>query len=358
VSQAALELTGSSARAHSSPPRAAQRSASPYVAAWWYDWLFFLAPPLLGLLLGGVIGALDIAHERFWLDGRRVTYVGLGIGALVNAHLVAVLFRSHGSPGIFKRHPIRFVVVPPLLVVIIASSAPVMLVTTVVIVFWDAYHSALQTFGFARMYDRRAGNDPALGRRLDLGLNLLLYLGPIVAGASMLAHFEKLVELEELGITFLASVPTFLHAEQRAIGWIIAAAGATFVGCYLVAYARLARRGYRVSWPKVFLLSTTGLCSIVTWGFNPWGLAFLMMNFFHAVQYLALVWWSEGARVRDRLRLGRLAAVAFIVFVFAYGAWADLVTPDEPYFWAIVQTVALLHFWYDGFIWSVTKRDV
>jgi hypothetical protein len=48
---------------------------------------------------------------------------------------------------------------------------------SVLATFWDVYHSALQTFGFARIYDRKAGNDPMVGRRLDWHLNQLLYAG-------------------------------------------------------------------------------------------------------------------------------------------------------------------------------------
>ena len=38
---------------------------------------------------------------------------------------------------------------------------------TVLAAFWDVYHSGAQTFGFARLYDQRAGNPPAEGRVLD-----------------------------------------------------------------------------------------------------------------------------------------------------------------------------------------------
>jgi hypothetical protein len=67
---------------------------------------------------------------------------------------------------------------------------------SVLVTFWDVYHSALQTFGFARIYDARAGNDPAVSRRLDWWLNQLFYVGPILAGATMMDHFEDFEEFE------------------------------------------------------------------------------------------------------------------------------------------------------------------
>ena len=53
-----------------------------------------------------------------------------------------------------------------------------------------------------------------------------------------------------------------------------------------------------------------------------------------------------------------MGPVAFVAIVLLYGAWAEIVTVDARWSWAIVQTVALMHFWYDGFVWSVSKRDV
>lgn len=332
--------------------------ASRYISSPVYDWVLYLAPPLLALVVGALFGWAEWGSELFWIEGRRTSAVSLGIGALINAHLVAVLLRSHGNTSVLRQHPIRFFVVPPLLILLLSVWEAAMIVSTVVVALWDVYHSALQTFGFARIYDRRMGNDPLVGRRLDLGLNLLLYVGPILAGASMIDHLGRLDVLEDVGAAFFTQVPVFMEAEQGTVAWLIIAASVAFVGFYLVSYARLAKRGYAISWQKVFLLATTGLCSVVAWGFNPYGMAFVIMNAFHAIQYLGLVWWSEGARARAAFGFKRLAWLGFLVLVGWYGVWADLVTAEETFSWAVVQTVALMHFWYDGFVWSVRKKQV
>jgi len=333
-------------------------SAGRYVVSRGYDWAFFLGAPALGVVVAAVVALTHAADRVFWVDGGRSSYVDVGLGVLIQAHLGAVLLRSHANTEILRRHPLRFLVVPPALVLAIVFFEPVAIVATVVAVFWDVYHSALQTFGFARLYDRRAGNAPDVGRRLDLGLNLVLYVGPIVAGASMLAHFGELEDLEQVGLGFFSAVPTFLDERKRWVALAVLALGATYVAWYVASYVRLARRGYSVSWPKVWLLGSTGLCSIVAWGFNPWGLAFFIMNFFHAVQYLGLVWWTEGDRLRRRSRVGALAPILFVGVLGAYGWWAQRSTPDMRWSWAIAQTIALMHFWYDGFIWSVSKRHI
>lgn len=337
---------------------------SPYIAGRAFDWAFFLLPPLVSLVVGALIAGTSFADHRFWLAGKRATGATVLLGVIVNAHLVAVVARSHLNPGVFRAHLPRFVLVPLALFATMMVSLWAVVIVAVLVVFWDVYHSALQTFGLARIYDRNAGNDPEVGRRLDFGLNLLLYAGPIVGGAAMLPHFGKLEIFEDVDATFFTRIPALLAGNQRYLTWAVLAVGTIYAVIYVVAYARLRARGYRISFHKVFLLASTGLCSIWVWGWNPWGQAFFIMNLFHAVQYLALVAWSENASLRRRLRLdgarlGKpLAVAALLICALAYGAWTELVRDDDRVRWSIVQIVALMHFFYDGFIWSVRKQQI
>lgn len=348
----------------STPPPAAVASRSRYIVGRGFDWAFFLLPPLVSLLLGALLAGTYFAEHRFWLAGKRTTGSMVLLGVVINAHLIAVAFRSHLNAEVFLRHRVRFVLVPLAVFAAMMLSMWAVVVVAVLVVFWDVYHSALQTFGLARIYDRNAGNDPQVGRALDFGLNLLLYAGPIVAGATMLPHFGKLVIFEDVDATFFTRIPVFMAGNQRYFTWTILVAGTVYVIVYVVAYARLRAKGYRISFPKVFLLTTTGLCSIGVWGFNPWGQAFFIMNVFHAVQYLALVWWSENASLRrglrlDRTRFGKPVALAlFLGVTLAYGGWTELVRDDDRLRWSLVQVVSLMHFFYDGFIWSVRKKQV
>ena len=346
------------------PPAAAPGPRSPYIAGRAFDWVFFLLPPLLSLALGALIAGTSFADHRFWLAGKRATGATVLLGVIVNAHLVAVVARSHLNPGVFRAHLPRFVLVPLALFAAMMVSLWAVVIVAVLVVFWDVYHSALQTFGLARIYDRNAGNDPNVGRRLDFGLNLLLYAGPIVGGAAMLPHFVKLAIFEDVDATFFTRIPAFMAGNQRYFTWAVLAFGTIYAVIYVAAYGRLRARGHRISFHKVFLLATTGLCSIWVWGWNPWGQAFFIMNLFHAVQYLALVGWSESASLRRRLRLdgarlGKpLVIAALLTGALAYGAWTELVRDDDRVRWSVVQVVALMHFFYDGFIWSVRKQQI
>jgi hypothetical protein len=86
------------------------------------------------------------------------------------------------------------------------------------------------------------------------------------------------------------------------------------------------------------------------------------MNLFHAVQYLALVYATEHQQLGQRLgRLGSkrwLVGAIYLGSVFSYGLAAVLIEVDLPTLWTVTIVVSLLHFFYDGFIWSVAKQQI
>jgi hypothetical protein len=336
----------------------------PYIAGPVYDAVMFLGAPLLGLALGAALSGTALADEEIVVWGNAGTATSIFIGTFVMAHLGLVAVRSHLNPRVFARHPRRFVAAPLVLLALLCASDWLLAAAIVLAVWWDVVHSSLQTFGLGRIYDARRGNPPTAGRRLDLGLNLLLYAGPVLAGATLLEHLQPLAALERVGAVVFRRVPVYAEAHQAALARAIVLAGGAYLVVYVLAYLRLHRRGYRVSPQKVVLYALTGACSVYTWGFNSFGEAFFIMNFFHAWQYFGLVWWSERDNLRRRLgleraRWGAAAALAAMLAVAGtYGLWAECVRSDQRLALSVTLVVALMHFWYDGFIWSVRRRDV
>lgn len=339
-----------------------EQPRSPYLVGPLYDWTFFLLPPLVALVLGILISGSAFSLNPISFAGRQTTAAKLLMGTLIHAHLVAVLFRSHGNAEIRRLHPLRFFALPLLLFVLIRASDWIGVTATVVVVWWDVWHSGAQTFGFARIYDRNAGNPAALGRRLDYWLNQLLYAGPILGGVTLADHLLSLDAYHDLGTTFFCAVPVRAAGFQRPLAWLFLAVGTLYLVYYLFAYLRLYRQGYRSSPLKIFLVVSTGACSIYSWGLNSWGEAFFIMNLFHAVQYLALVWATEQRHLARLLgRLGRRKALVLLIYlasVLAYGLIAELADLDVRTLWSVTIVISLLHFFYDGFIWSVVKRQI
>lgn len=335
---------------------------SAYIVRPWYDWAFFLLPPVAALWVGMLLSGTRVADEVFIWSDQPATVTTLAMGVLIHAHLVIVFFRSHGNRVVLRQHPYRFTLVPGLLLLGMVLSPWVAVCASVLATFWDVYHSGAQTFGFGRIYDAKCGNDPNEGRRLDFALNQLLYAGPIVAGATMMDHFEDFMEFESVRAVFFTRIPAFMEGNQAIFARAIIVAGSLFVAYYVWAQWRMARRGRTISWQKVYLLASTGLVSIYTWGFNTWGEAFLIMNLFHALQYFGIVWASEKGNMQRSFRLadirgGRMVTwVLFVGLAVGYGlaveAWAD---GRSQLWWSITIVVSLMHFWYDGFVWSVRK---
>lgn len=347
-----------------SPASGATASAGargPYVVGRAYDWAFFLLPPVLALALGIAVSDTWLATDRWQVATEDDTAVGFFIGTVIHAHLVAVFFRSHGNPEIRRRHPLRFFVVPVALYAAIVSSPWIAVATTVVATFWDVWHSGAQTFGFARIYERNHGTPPELGRRLDFWLHQLMYAGPVLAGATLMDHFDSFDSFEKVGDAFFASVPARVEGHAHALAYGVLAVGAAFLAVYAMIYWRLAQRGYRPPWLKLWLVGSTAAVSIYSWGFNTWGQAFLIMNLFHGVQYLAIVWAMEGKRIAARMRLPgrpRLALALYLGSVLAYGFGVQVLDASITVLWAITMVVSLMHFWYDAFIWSVRRAQI
>ncbi len=333
-----------------------------YIVGPLYDWAFFLLPPVVALVLGAVVSGTRLSQAQFGWSGQVVTPTGLALGVLIQAHLVIVVFRSHGNRSVLRTHPYRFTLVPALLLAGVVTSNWLAVIASVLATFWDVYHSGAQTFGFGRIYDAKLGNDPHQGRRLDFVINQLLYAGPILAGATMMDHFEDFAEFELVHAVFFTRIPAFMAGHHAIVARAVVALGTALVAYYVWANVRMVRRGRAVSWQKIYLLSTTGLVSIYTWGFNTWGEAFLIMNVFHALQYFGIVWATEHRNMRRLFRLeqipgGRMLTWwIFVGLAVGYGlaveAWAD---GRSRRWWSVTIVVSLMHFWYDGFVWSVRR---
>ncbi len=295
-------------------------------------------------------------------DGEQATQLLLLLGGILTyAHLIAVVPRAYFNKQVFDDHRLKLTIVPVLLIAGLWLSDTLLVLALVLNVFWDVHHSALQTFGLGRIYDMKAGNDSHRLRRVDLMLNWALYVGPIAFGASLMAHIAAFNKFDQIGWTMLTQVPDFA---QGVAGWIRLAAVTAGVAVTSVAaweYRRAMKAGYAMPAHKAALFVTTGIVSILAWGFAPPVLAFIAINIFHAVQYFALVWLKEGKRMEmlasSRPRIAKQAIPIFLIFCTLFGIGYTLA---GSYKGLIAPFVAcsLLHFWYDSFVWSVRKKQV
>ncbi|RYD59742.1 MAG: hypothetical protein EOP60_01485 [Sphingomonadales bacterium] len=280
------------------------------------------------------------------------------VSVLTWAHLIAVVPRAYMNPEVFAAYKLRLTIVPVLLLAALFLSHTVLVAAAVIAVFWDVHHSAMQNFGFARIYDMKAGNAPNMLRATDLRLNWMLYVGPLAAGAALATHTIYFQQFQGTSLRALTSLPGVLEARHDGVRLIAMMAYAAVIGWAVLDYARAIRAGYKLPAHKLATMLVTGAVSVLAWGFSPPLVALAAINLYHAVQYFALVWVKEGARMRGQgtaLRAGLLFALGCAMFGLAYAA---AVSGQPTLFVAPFIACSLLHFWYDSFVWSVRKRQV
>jgi hypothetical protein len=346
-------------------PAARPASNGGFIVSPGFDYLFFILAPAWAAALGVVlfdIPAMKATVRLPWLNPNYAQPLALMlVSVFIHAHLALVFFRSHGNRKIYALHPIRFRVAPVVLLVALLSSQWIFICVTILAIWWDVYHSSLQTFGLGRIYDARAGNDPTAGRRADYLLNLALYAGPILAGINLVQHLQEFRQFDQVDAKGLAQLGHLILSHHGSIRVAVLAIGLPTLLGWAIHTWRLSRRGYRMPRQKALLLGTTGLVSILTWGFLPPGPAFFIMNFFHAFQYFGIVWWSENKTIAELFHTRDrpvLAAVWMIALPLAYGLWAAVQPGMGTGVLAVTIVVSIMHFWYDGFIWSVRKKQV
>ena len=301
-----------------------------------------------------------------------VTALSVGVVVITFAHLIAVVPRAYMNREVFESNRRRVTWVPILLIAALVASPALLVLAGVVAVFWDVHHSAMQTFGLARIYDLKAGNPPLELRRTDLRLNWMLYVGPIAAGASLMDHLVHLRELQPLGWPALVALPSLAQSHAAGVREVAVGAWILFLLWAAWDYRVATARGYRLPVHKAALVGSTAFVSVAAWGFTTPIAAFAIVNLFHAVQYFALVWLKEGGRMQAgtaRL-LGteaeagaaspaerRAALWLFLGLCLAFGIAYQL-WRDARWIAGVFIACSLLHFWYDSFVWSVRKKQV
>jgi hypothetical protein len=153
---------------------------------------------------------------------------------------------------------------------------------------------------------------------------------------------------------------------EGALAGVFLVAGPLFLVYYAYSYRRLVQEGYSLCPQKIILLATTGVVSVASWGFLTSWKAVFVMNLFHSVQYFALVWWAERSNLARASRLatvpyGMLLLVAFAAITLSLGTFLQAYGRDYTVMrWiaSLALVISLMHYWYDGFVWSVRRREV
>ncbi len=322
----------------------------------WRDLILYVGTPLL------LLPAFALAQAR-WSPQDIYLFVA-AFGAM--GHHLPGMIRAYGDRALFERFKWRFILAPLfLLVVCVAFFWWDLKGILLVVFFWGVWHGLMQTYGFCRIYDAKAGTFDVLTRRLDFGMCVIWFATAVALSPYRLS--DTLDTYYMCGGPFIS--PAVIHYGQQLI--LFTAIGVSVL--FLLHFGGLWIRGNRPSPVKLALLVT----SIGFWWYCNNLVANILVGIalfevFHDVQYLSLVWIYNRNRVEKDSNIGGFMRFVFrrsgslvglyVGLVFAYGSLSYFnahlgLDTVKRILTGVVTASTLLHFYYDGFIWKVRERS-
>jgi tetratricopeptide (TPR) repeat protein len=335
---------------------AVARKPSLWILDSWRDLVLYVCTPLL--LVPIFIGA-----QGLWSAEDIYLFVA-AFGAM--GHHLPGMIRAYGDRALFQRFRWRFICAPIFLVVVCAAFSVWDLKGIVLVAFiWGVWHGMMQTYGFCRIYDAKVGSFAEVTRRLDFALCGIWFATAVLLSPQRMT--DTLETYYSAGGPFIS--PALLRAGQQGLLALALLISAIFLANFIWMWTS----GKRPSPVKLVLLVT----SISFWWYCNNIVASVLVGValfevFHDVQYLSLVWIYNRKRVESDRSIGGFMRFVFrrsgalvglyIGLIFAYGAlgyYKSSVGIDvvKRILTGVVTASALLHFYYDGFIWKVREKS-
>ncbi|MCA9235756.1 MAG: tetratricopeptide repeat protein [Planctomycetales bacterium] len=347
----------------------------PWIVSPWWDLAYVVVTPV-------AIVPIVLMLIRHWLSPERVWLVVIAFASL--GHHLPGFMRAYGDRELFARFRWRFLLAPPLVfAVALLFTPPPWLAAKLglpwthlhglelVLLTWGTWHGLMQTYGFMRIYDLRQGENDRWTARLDHCLCLTIFGAGVVFSDTRMYGVANAM--------WQSGLPIFGPQALANMRWAVGAAGAVVGWLYVVNLLGRVRRGQPINWIKLLLAGMTG------WFYWYCGrlsanllIGIAMFEIYHAVQYDAIVWiYNRRLLARAGERFGPLAFLfqdrwtmlgIYLAMIAAYssirlyaGDSGDYIfrggTAAYQWLFAMFATSAVLHFYYDGFIWKVSERN-
>ena len=328
------------------------------------DYIWFVGLPFIAVCFALVSG--------HYLPGAALAAIALWI--TIPHHFVTWL-RVYGSPSEFARFKERFILGPVLLVGLVYALiqyGPLSLV--LIVTLWDHQHSLMQQYGFARVYDFKAKTGAPSTAKFDLAFNWIFFGNMLVVSPLFSVIWVRMLHEWRVPISVEAVAVVQLVSWTIAIGYGLV---------YLGHLAWCARRGYALNPLKyAFLLS-----SYFLWYFTSFNTAYLLVfavahRIMHGIQYIVMVYFYNRHKVERtggdsallRYVSGKGHVKAFLLICAAYAMVFHALTEGlvrdfgfglvgfntnfDLFSYSLLSSFALIHYYYDAFIWKVRKKDV
>ncbi|MFT5090741.1 MAG: tetratricopeptide (TPR) repeat protein [Candidatus Latescibacterota bacterium] len=327
-----------------------------------WDFLFFIGTPVLSL------AALLFASNYF--TSADIALFVLAFFAV--GHHLPGLMRAYGEKELFTQYKARFIVAPCVIAFFVGWSVfNGHLGFFIFLALWDMWHFFMQHFGFMRIYEFKRRKPSLLSARLDWWLTATWFAYIVVASPHYLINF--LERCHRYGFGFYAWLdPEWIFVLRE---WILYLALALSV-VYAINLLRERRLGAPIVLPKIAISITTFATAYYAYiVLEDVILGYAITALAHDIQYFAIVWiYNNGVlkRASDSGRSffrflfkdGRLRIVLFYLFlIMVYGGIEAMARSTQNYLIydivkVLIATSAFMHYYYDGFIWKVRKKEI
>ncbi|MSR84107.1 MAG: tetratricopeptide repeat protein [Candidatus Latescibacteria bacterium] len=326
------------------------------------DLFFFIGTPLICL------GVLLLASLSF----RSADIALFVLAFFAVGHHLPGLMRAYGEKELFARYKARFIVTPFLVAALVGWSVfNGHLGFFIFLALWDLWHFFMQHFGFMRIYELKRRRPTLLSARLDWLLSAAWLGYVVIASPHYLINFLERCQRYGFGLY------TWISPEW--VGWLrsgmlVATVGITVL--YLLNLGRERRQGVPIVWPKLAITAITFGTSYYAYiVLQDILLGYAIIAMAHDIQYYAIVWiYNHGVLRRSEelgasffrflFRDGRFRIVLFYaVLILAYGGIEVVARSTQNYLIydvvkVLIATSAFLHYYYDGFMWKVRRKEI
>lgn len=326
-------------------------------------WIISSRVDLLLILLTPLLAIPAVMMLSSDIVGIQASTISLIVAAFfATGHHLPGLIRAYGDRELFQRFKLRFLLAPPL---VFLAYFPLYEyhfdLYRLIILVWATWHGFMQLYGFVRIYDAKVGSTARATANWDW---LVCLCGFATA---------RLFRPEQVSYTldhwYSAGGPVMSSGMVSVLrGTALAVCAVVLIG-FTVNYAIQWRRGPKPNPLKLLMLAS----GIGTWWIamcfvKELILGIALFDICHDVQYLAIVWLYNCRRVNSNADLNgfmrylfrRGMVLLYLGLITAYGA-IGLVGPlvangtVSRFFYAVLFTSTILHYYYDGFIWRVRE---
>lgn len=323
----------------------------------WRDLVLFVGTPLL------IYPLFTLARQQW--SAQEIYLFVAAFGAM--GHHFPGMLRAYGDRDLFRRFKTRFIVAPLFLAAVCTLFAVRDMGGMIfVAAMWGVWHGLAQTYGFLRIYDSKKGSFAKLTAQLDRWMCVAWFgAGLLLSSGRMHDLLDRLYR--QIGMPLLPDA--FIPALRTAWLWGTMVVTAAFLVHTVASW----RRGQPPSPIKLLLMVTSfGFWWFACVTIDNMLVGVALFEVFHDVQYLAIVWIFNRNRVEKSDRLGGFMSFLFrrsgaliglyVGLVFAYGSisYVSHGLPTQTLkqvLTGLIVASALLHFYYDGFIWKVRERS-